>query len=396
MSRPHLIVLQSGGPTAVLNASLAGIITEARNSFDAVLGSHAGFEGLLHRKLVDLSGLSADELARLARTPSAALATSRFRPSSDDIDDIVRFLAAEKIGAVVGIGGNDTSDSLNRLARRSVELQAGIRVIGVPKTIDNDLAGTDHSLGFPSAARYLAAYTRDAIVDGVATAAQYPVKFIEVMGRNAGWLAASTSLWIPAECPNPIVSLPERPFTGIDQLLTLIETRVESERFACVIVPETMRWSDGGHVSGGAPEWIDAFGHPYYASAGQTLLRETSIRLGYRGKLDRPGSVSRASIDYGAEVDFREAEECGQAAVHAADAGRSGCCVVIERLSSAPYRSRPSLTPLESLAGVERLIPDEFLGEPGDPPNADFYDYAEPLIGDPTLDYFFLPRSSET
>ncbi len=308
----NLVVLQSGGPTSVLNASLVSIIREARKSFGRVLGANRGFEGLLEGRIVDLSAIDDRNLDRLARTPSAGLATSRLRPSDEQLDLILHQLEALNATALIGIGGNDTAESLLRLELMALDNNRQLRVVGLPKTIDNDLAVTDHSLGFPSAARVIAAFARDALVDTIATATLYPLKFIEVMGRNAGWLAAAGTLWTPVGLPAPIVALPEQPFESLDRFLQTIQQNVDHQGFAVVVVPETMRWLNGEHVSGDVPEWVDAFGHPYFASAGQALLRACGVELGLRGKLDRPGSVSRSSIDFASSVDLERSVGCGQ------------------------------------------------------------------------------------
>jgi len=383
-------VLQSGGPTSVLNASLAEIIRAGRKRFGSVLGSQRGFEGVADGRLVDLTDFTDEFLDRLARTPSAGLGTSRLRPDDEQLDAIVERLKDNDVSAVIGIGGNDTADTLLRLEAHARERGAGLRVISLPKTIDNDLAVTDHSLGYPSAARVVAAVTRDALVDTLATATLYPLKIVEVMGRNAGWLAASAGLWTPRELPAPLIVLPERPFHAQNEFLQAIQARVDAHGFAVVAAPETMRWADGTHVSGDTPEWLDAFGHPYHPSAGQALLRACGEHLGLRGKLDRPGSISRSSIDYAATVDLVEAAEAGRFAVESLESGASGRCIVITRTSSNPYGSDFDLAPLDLIANVEVRIPDELIDDATGQPSARFTDYALPLLGPSTTDYAFI------
>ncbi|MEZ4522328.1 MAG: diphosphate--fructose-6-phosphate 1-phosphotransferase [Thermomicrobiales bacterium] len=391
----NLAILQSGGPTSVLNASLVGIIREGRNRFGRILGVRSGFEGLLDDRHFDLTTLSDDQLDRLERTPSAGLGTSRLRPSDDDLVTIAENLRALGCTGLIGIGGNDTAESLDRLARLASETGQKLQVIGLPKTIDNDLAVTDHSLGYASAARYIAAYVRDAQPDTVGMANLYPVKFVEVMGRNAGWLAAASSLWTPGWLPAPIIALPERPFASEDTFLDVIQQRVDEMGGAVIVVPETMRWADGVHVSGSTPEWTDEFGHEYYASAGQTLATVCAQKLGLKAKLDRPGSVSRSSIDYVSTVDFLEASEAGRFAVRAIQEGRSGSCVVIERDSSSPYRSTMNLAPLSAIANVEARLPDHMIDPSGFAVTPSFVDYAAPLVGESTATYELLRWDQE-
>lgn len=386
----NLLVFQSGGPTAALNASLTGIIRAARNRFGAVYGSRRGLQGALSGELRELSTLPDAALERLRNTPSAALGTSRFRPDNEQLDAILDRLAELDVSGVIAIGGNDTADTAARLERRARERDRQLAVIGIPKTIDNDLALTDHCLGYPSAARCLAAITRDATVDSLATATLYPVKVIEVMGRNAGWLAAACSLAIPDGLPQPLTVLPERPFASPDDLCAAISQRVERDGFALVIVPETARWADGTAFGGVEPEYVDAFGHPYYPSSGQAVVRLVSGKFGSRARLDRPGTFTRSAMDYASQIDLDEAERCGGAAVEAIECGESGKCVIIERRSSAPYQSCTSLAPLTAIANVERTIPEEMLAQPGDPPGAAFFDYALPLVGEIDREYEIL------
>jgi len=374
----------------VLNASLVGIIREARNRFGRVVGIHGGFEGLRTGRVTDISILDDDQLDRLARTPSAGLSMSRLRPNEDEMLQILQHLQDLDVSSLIGIGGNDTADTLDRLAERAEQQGQSLQVIGLPKTIDNDLAGTDHSLGFPSAARFLAAYVRDALVDARATASQYQVKLVEVMGRNAGWLAASSALWIPDAMPAPVIALPERPFASERGLLDLISSRVDADGFVVVVVPETMRWANGEHVAGSTPEWVDAFGHPYHASAGQALLKAAGQHLGLRGRVDRPGSVTRASMDLASEIDLSEAVECGRFAVKALIERSSRVCVVIDRVATEPYESTLRLVSLATIANVEHKIPDRMLEPLGQGVSAAFFDYAAPLVGSSTQSYEFI------
>lgn len=318
---------------------------------------------------------------------------SRLRPDQAEMRRILQYLHDLDVSALIGIGGNDTADTLDRLADLTVGLGNQFQVIGLPKTIDNDLAETDHSLGYPSAARFLAAYVRDALVDARATASQYQVKLVEVMGRNAGWLAASSGLWVPDELPPPVLVLPESPFGSEPELLDLISRRVDSEGFTVVVVPETMRWANGEHVAGSTPEWVDAFGHPYHASAGQALLKAAGQQLGLRGRVDRPGSVTRASMDLVSEIDLSEAAECGRFAVRALVDGSSRQCVVIDRVASEPYESTLRLVPLTMIANVEHKIPERMLEPSGQGVSAEFFDYATPLVGPSTQSYEFIDWS---
>jgi 6-phosphofructokinase 1 len=387
-----VLVAQSGGATTVINASLAGIIDEARASgaVDRVLGARFGAAGLLDDALIDLTGLADERIARLRRTPSAALGTSRHRPSDDDLDHILELFRRRGIGIFLSIGGNDTADSAARLHTRARLAGVPLRVVVVPKTIDNDLAHTDHCPGYGSAARFVALAVRDAAADTAAMATTYPVKIVEVMGRNAGWLVAAGALLFPAHRPRPILCLPERPVGGIDQLTQLVQERLRADGYAVLVVPETMRWQDGTPAGGTTPVWVDPFGHAYHASPADALTRELSVRLGLRARFDKPGTIARAAMHAVSEVDLAEAEQAGREALRRALAGESGVMVTMIRVSDEPYQVRFSAVPAGDVAGVERLLPDEFISAGGHDCTTAFRRYALPLIGPAPDDYEVL------
>ncbi len=387
-----LLVAQSGGPTVVINASLAGIIAEGQQSgrFDAILGSRNGIEGVLDGTLLDLTRLSSDRLARLRVTPSAALGTSRHRPSDDEIAAILDRFDALGITAFLPIGGNDTAETALRLGAAAAERGRGPRIVAVPKTIDNDLPETDHCPGYGSIARYTALAVRDAAFDTRAMRQIYPIKIVEVMGRNAGWLAASASLAFDEPLPRPILCLPERPVTGIDALAATVGAAVERDGYAVLVTPETMRWADGAPVGGTTPEWVDAFGHAYYRGVGSTLARELTSRLGIQARYDKPGTIARMAMASASSVDLAEAEQAGREAVRRAIAGQTGVMVTIHRHSDEPYAACYGVAPLERIASVERRLPDDMIDPSGHGVTARFRSWARPLLGDPFPEYEVL------
>jgi len=378
-----LLVLQSGGPTAVMNASLVGVIRGARDGgrFGSVLGSRRGVEGILNDDLVDLSGLSEERLDRLRRTPSAALGTSRRRPTDDELGTIVDVLTSRSVIAVVGIGGNDTAETLARLAEAGGG--SATRFVGVPKTIDNDLPEMDHCPGYGSAARFMALAVRESALDTAAMAALYPLKIIETMGRNAGWLVAAGSLLFDVGEVRPLLCLPERPFGGIDDLAERIQRRVDRDGHCVVVAPETMRWVDGSPVGGTVPTWVDQFGHPYFPGVGDALCRLLEPKLGTRARYDKPGTIARMAMHAISTVDVREAEGVGEAAAALAHSGATGVMVSIERRSDAPYEVHFGAVDLRRIANTERRMPDDMLAASGDDTTARFRRYALPLIGEP-------------
>jgi 6-phosphofructokinase len=387
-----MLLFQSGGPTAVLNASLVGAIRAAQAEFGnpRILGARNGVEGILEESFIDLSSLTDSRLDRLMRTPSAALGTTRLRPDDARIEQVLDILIRNRIESVIGIGGNDTADTSDRLAKLAEARGANLRVINIPKTIDNDLAGTDHSLGYGSAARFIALAVRDAAFDTLAMAKIYPVKIIEVMGRNAGWLAAAGTLAFDESMIPPLVSLPETPFESLDHLAGIVEQRIVETGSAVLVVPETMRWANGEHISGGVPQWVDTFGHAYYGGAGSMLAHALSMALNVRARYDKPGTISRMAMHAVSETDLQEAVRCGEVAVRRLSAGESGVMIAIQRESDDPYQVTYTTAPLSMVANVERRMPDSMIDSSGAGVTAAFRQHALPLLGEPFEKYEVL------
>lgn len=270
-----------------------------------------------------------------------------------------------------------------RLAASALTRGQELRVITVPKTIDNDLPETDHCPGYGSIARYIAEATRDAAFDTRAMAHIYPIKIIEVMGRNAGWLAAAGSLAFDTDptLPRPVICLPERPFASLDDLQTLVQRRIVEDSYVVMVVPETMKWADGRSVAGEEPVWTDTFGHRYFPSTGEALARELRTSLVVRARYDKPGTIARMAMLAASPIDLNEAWACGGEAVRRALAGESGTMVTIERLSDDPYSVRYSSAPLERIANTERRLPDEYIASSKYDVTPEFATYALPLVG---------------
>lgn len=390
-----LLVAQSGGPTAVINASLAGVIEAARGSdqVETILGTRHGVEGILSGEFVDLSAIGGDRLERLRRTPSAALGTSRHRQSDDEVERTLDRFHELGITIFTPIGGNDTAETALRLSRRAQERGQDLRVVAIPKTIDNDLPEMDHCPGYGSIARFVALSVRDAAFDTLAMRQLYPVKIIEVMGRNAGWLTAAGSLAfdVQPELPRPVLCLPERPFDSIEPLAALVGDRVRRDGFVVLVVPETLKWADGMSAAGKTPEWIDAFGHKYFPGVGSTLARDITARLNMRARYDKPGTIARMAMHAASDLDVLESSEAGHEAVRRALAGETGVMVTIVRRDDTPYYHVDyQTTPLERIANVERLLDDEMIDASGYDVTTRFGTWARPLVGAPFEPYEVL------
>jgi 6-phosphofructokinase 1 len=379
-----LLVGQSGGATAVINASLVGVVDGARAvGFGRVLGMRHGIEGLLADDLIDLGAQPQAVLDAVRRTPSAALGTGRHKLRDGDLDRALAAVRRHDARALVYVGGNDSADTAHRLHLAARAAGRELAVLAVPKTIDNDLPATDHCPGYPSLAKFLANAVRDATYDSLAAPQLYPVKAIEVQGRDAGWVAAAGALAFGAEEADllPLLCLPERPFAGEDALLAAIETQVASRGWSVVVIPETLRDAVGRHLGGETPEYVDAFGHPYFASPGAALVRGVTTRLGWRARCDKPGTIARMSGALASPVDRAEAYELGRMAAERAAAGETDVMVTLVREADEPYVWRTGAAPLGEVANAVRFLPDDFIGPDGASICDAFRRYALPLLG---------------
>jgi 6-phosphofructokinase len=386
MPEPNtLLVGQSGGATAVINASLVGVVDAALASgrFGRVLGMRNGIDGLLAERFIDLGSQPRDILDRIRRTPSAALGTGRRKLRADELDLALDLLRRHGVRAFVYIGGNDSADTAHRLHLSAARAGDDLAVIAVPKTIDNDLPETDHCPGYPSLARFLGHAVRDATYDTLASPQLYPVKFVDVMGRDAGWVPAACALGFSAGERDllPLIYLPERPPADIDSILAEIEAHVGARGWTVAVVPETLRDAVGRHLGGDEPDYVDPFGHPYHAQPAVTLTRLVTERLGLRARFERPGTAARMSIALASPVDLDEAERAGRAAAELAARGVSDVMTTLVRTGDSPYRCEIGIAPLEKVANRVRTFPDAFIGADGRSVTDAFRRYALPLLG---------------
>ncbi len=388
-----LVVFQSGGPTAVVNASMAGAISAAAlDGVSPILGARFGVEGILASDYVDLAGLLDGPIELLARTPGAALGSSRYRPSDDEIDRAVTLLSQEGVRSLVAVGGNDTAETLHRIHLAASRSDTALSVVGIPKTIDNDLPGMDHCPGYGSAARYLAIAVREAGIDTAAMQRTDPIKIVEVMGRNSGWLAAASVLARehPSDAPQ-VVFLPERP-RPLDQMVQEIAEAHRANGWAVAVVSENQRDEAGQPIAGGEPIHVDAHGHPYYESAGAFLARQVQSELGLRARYERPGSLQRTAASAISSTDHAEATMAGESAVERALAGESDTMVALQRAKRVSYSIALDSVSLSVVAHRERRLPAEFIAESGVDVTDRFLEYARPLIGGPLPPLFRLPQ----
>lgn len=393
-----LLVGQSGGATAVINASLAGIIACGRKQgrWQRILGLAHGIEGLFTHRFHDLTDLSTEQVQLLAGTPSAALGTGRYKLKDDDLARAVLTMRSLGITAFVYIGGNDSADTAHRIGAFARNIGYDLQVMSVPKTIDNDLPDTDFCPGYPSIARYLGTAMRDAAFDTVASPQIYPVKFMEVMGRDAGWVAAACTAGFREDESDmlPLLLLPERAPATTSAALEAIQRDVDKRGYSVVVVPETMRAGDGSHFGGNEPEYVDPFGHPYYASTGAALTRLVQQELGLRARYEKPGTSARMSISLASRIDLSMAWKLGAAAMDAINRGESGMMTALRRVSNDPLEFEITLVPQTNIANRVRHLDDAFIGADGMSVTLAFHDYLEPLLGEhPFPTYTRLPEA---
>lgn len=382
----NALVGQSGGPTSVINSSLAGVVDAAARAskIDRVFGMRFGIEGVLNDHLVDLSGQSPEVLKGLRSTPSSALGSSRLKLKPEHFEPILKRLRKYDIRYLFLIGGNDTMDTIHRVTEYAASQGYELTGVGVPKTVDNDLYGTDHTPGFPSAARYVALSVLQAglLARDMQRVDQFCV--FQTVGRSAGWLpaAAVCAKRSSGDAPH-LLLLPERPFIR-EAFLDAVRKTHAKHGFVSIVCGEGITNPDGTPVS--ASQTRDKFQNVEFGAMGGTsaamiLHRILSDEFGWRGEFQVTESLQMCAADRGVKLDFQEAFRCGREAVRLALAGRSGVMVTIERESNDPYVVRFGTIPLAQVANHERPLPDQFISADGMGVTPAFRRYIEPLVG---------------
>ena len=382
------MVMQSGGCTPVLNRSLLGVVAEAqeRRAFGKIFGSAHGLEGILRGDFRDLGSISRATWARIAQTPGAALGSTRRKLRSEEVPDLLQILSDARIGFLFTIGGNDSAGTAHSLSQAAGQAGYPLVVMNVPKTIDNDLVLTDHSPGYGSAARFVALATIGAGQDARAMGQASPITIIEVMGRDAGWLAAAAALAKREEADAPhLICLPEV-VVDEDRFVAGVEAAYRRYGFAVAVIAENTRGSAG--VLGGQEEpwFVDDFGHPYYDGPARYLAGLVGRGLGVRVRYEKPGTIQRSFLSAISRVDAREAELTGRAAVGYALSGHQDEMVTLIRDSGPKYTSTAGVAPLIKVADGVKSMPKEYLDAENYWVTGAFLDYVRPLIGAP------LPR----
>ena len=389
------IFAQSGGPTAVINSSICGAIEEARKHKEivAMYGSIHGILGVLHENMIDLNRESPRTISLLRRTPSSSLGSSRYKLKEEDYDRILKVLAAHDIRYFFIAGGNDSMDTANRVFRMARERGYELFVMGLPKTVDNDLPITDHCPGYGSVARWLALSVRDAGLDTEAIYTSDTIKVVETMGRNAGWITAATALarQQPNDAPH-IILLPEIPFSR-DKFLSDVERVYRKLGYALIACCEGLRDENGDYLTASQRSLdTDRFGHRQLGGVGETLCGIIAEGLKIKARADKPGTIQRVSALLASPVDVAEAYATGAQAVRHAVEGKSGWMVTLEREPGAEYACKTGIVSLEEVANREKKVPREFINAEGTGVTGAFLEYVIPLIGGPLPEYARLGK----
>jgi 6-phosphofructokinase 1 len=389
----NLLVAQSGGPTAVINASVAGVVTEAgkHECIEEIYGGLNGILGILNEELCDLNDEKVRTIEGLKHTPAAALGTCRYKidfkkkpeKAAQDMDRLFAVFQAHNIRYFFYAGGNDSQDTSHKIHEEAVKRGWEMRVIGVPKTIDNDLPHTDSCPGYGSAIKHNAITVMEVGMDVASMATDDgSCCIIEVMGRSAGWIAAGTVLakrGDPASPPH-IVLLPEIQY-DVDTVLAKVKEVVATYGYCLMVVGEGIRNNKGEEI-GADKERLDAFGHPVLAGAAEKIKDFIQSRLKTKTRTVFLGYAQRAAAHTASLTDMNNAVACGESAVRAAVDGQSGYMIKIVRhvQPDGSLRWGTGLQPLSDIANVEHFVPREWVSEDGFMPNEKFVEYARPLI----------------
>ncbi len=380
----NALIVHGGAPTAVINASLYGAVTEARKHpeiehFYAAIG---GSGAVLKEHFLDLFTSSEEELELLLHTPGSAIGTSRDPLETEDYDQMAQVIARHNIRYVFFTGGNGSMDTCGKVYQACCRAGVDVNVVGIPKTIDNDISVTDHAPGFASAARYIAETTAEISQD--VRGLPIHVCVIEAMGRNAGWIAAASALARSGDGDGPdLIYLPEVPFDE-DAFLAEVERLHREKGGVVVVASEGLRKADGEPIV----EPIFQVGRAvYYGDVSAHLANLVIRKLGIKARSEKPGIAGRASAAYQSRLDRDEAVEAGSTAVRAAVEGKNGVMVGFRRLPGEEYRAETILIPIEEVMLHERTMPREFIAENGHDVTQAFIDWCRPLLGEPVRKY---------
>lgn len=387
MNQSNCMVAQSGGPTVAINASLAGVIAGVRQSgkYDVCYGAINGILGILNERYLNLTEVVNDDekLERLKVTPAMYLGSCRHKlPNYKDDDSPYVFIfnqfAKMNIKAFFYIGGNDSMDTVLKLSDYAAKINSDIRIIGIPKTIDNDLCMIDHTPGFGSAAKYIASTMLEVAHDTFIYAVK-SVTIVEIMGRDAGWLTASSALARNRYNTAPhLIYLPEVAFDK-EQFLNDIREKLKTLNNVIVAVSEGIRDENGDYITA-SKAVADQFGHQQLSGAGKALEFLVKENIGVKVRSVEVNVLQRCAAHMASKTDLDESFTLGKKAVSLAEEGITASMVILERISNMPYQVRYDHAPIAGIANEAKSIPREWINEAGNDIMPELYDYLKPLI----------------
>lgn len=396
MKQINCLVAQSGGPTVAINASLAGVIKGASSSqrYNTIYGSLNGILGILNDKVINLTEICEKDSGftdRLSVTPAMYLGSCRYKLpdfSDDDADYVSLFRQFEKynIGAFFYIGGNDSMDTVYKLSEYARRINSTVRIIGIPKTVDNDLCNTDHTPGFGSAAKYIATslleIAHDTFIYNVKS-----VTIVEIMGRDAGWLTAASALARNKYNTAPhLIYLPEVAFDK-DKFLADVKRLLEKRNNVIVAVSEGIHDADGNYISA-SKQPVDTFGHSQLSGAGNTLGFLVKENLGVKVRSIEVNVLQRCAAHLSSATDIAESIKLGQKAVALSEEGITGSMVTLTRTSNTPYTVEYGYSDIKSIANLAKTIPVEWINDDGNNVLQPLLEYLAPLIaGETKVEY---------
>ncbi len=387
----NIVVGQSGGPTAVINASLAGVVSKAKElGVEKIYGMHHGIQGFLEEDLVDMREYIKDDhdMELLKRTPSSFLGSCRFKmpeiKGNEQIyEKVFEILEKYEIECLFYIGGNDSMDTIKMLSDYAAMKGKTQKFMGVPKTIDNDLPVTDHCPGYGSAAKYIATSMKEIIRDNSSFGFEKPtVCIVEIMGRHAGWLTAAAALSRDDDCEGPdLIYLPEVDF-DMGDFMARVKDLSEKKSSVVIAVSEGIHLADGRFVceTGHANDYVDAFGHKQLSGSAWTLASQVSSETGLKSRYIEMSTMQRAATHLASLTDINEAFNVGYLACEAAQQGKTGMMITIDAVERNPYQVRYNTYDIHAIANVERPVPQGWIIHDGTDVGEGFLEYARPLI----------------
>ena len=387
----NIVVGQSGGPTAVINSSLAGVFSAAKAlGVKKIYGMHHGIQGFLNEDLIDISEYVKDDkdVELLKRTPSAFLGSCRYKlpkieGNEEVYDKIFEILEKYDIECLFYIGGNDSMDTIKMLSDYAAMKGKSQRFMGVPKTIDNDLPITDHCPGYGSAAKYIATSMKEIIRDNESFGVEKPtVTIVEIMGRHAGWLTAAAALSRGEDCDGPdMIYLPEVTF-DVDDFVERVKKLAAEKSSVVIAVSEGLKLADGRFACelGNASDFVDAFGHKQLSGCAAALANIVAGVTGLKTRAVEFSTLQRAATHIASLQDINEAFSVGYLAGQAAEEGKTGMMITIDVKERNPYQVGYSIYDIHAIANVERPVPAEWIINDGTDVSEEYVNYARPLI----------------